>query len=89
MKNKNYFAQTIFGVNCMLFSTISVASTEIQEVKPNEDIITYLKRTTGAVEPKGFRQILGAASDYKEGDGSIGVHAANEESRSRPNRIGL
>ena len=67
----------------MLFSTISVASTEIQEVKPSEDIITYLKRTTGAVEPKGFLQILGAASDYKEGDESIGVHAANEESRSR------
>ncbi len=51
-------------------------------IKPGEDVFTYISRTKGRFDSLLYRQILGAANDYKEGDEIIGVSAADELSRN-------
>ena len=53
-------------------------------VPPNgspEDIFGYIRRTMGTMDKNLYRQILGAANEFKEGDESEGVAAANNKSR--------
>src|SRR3954467_3783801 len=49
---------------------------------PGEDLFAYLDRTGGGFDATRYKQILGAANAFKEGDRIIGVAAANEASRS-------
>lgn len=53
----------------------------ILEVKPGEDILTYVRRVKGKFDPTLYRQVIGAANPYKEGDDAIGVAAADDRSR--------
>ncbi len=71
----------------MLFKSMAFATITIHEIKANEDIQTYLNRTAGNVDATSFRQILGAASDFKEGDESIGLSAHDEVSRQRARQL--
>lgn len=47
-----------------------------------EDLFAYLQRTAGAFKLARYKQILGAANPFKEGDRIVGVAAADEASRS-------
>ncbi len=49
---------------------------------PGEDIFTYLRRTSGRFDQTLYKQILGAANPFKEGDRIVGVAAADDASRS-------
>ncbi|MDH3602598.1 MAG: ethanolamine ammonia-lyase [Candidatus Tectomicrobia bacterium] len=53
----------------------------ISEVKPGEDVLTYVRRVKGTFDLTLYRQIIGAANPYKEGDDAIGVAAADDRSR--------
>lgn len=53
----------------------------IPSVYSEESVFDYLQRTVGGFEQTRYRQIIGAASDYKQGDEAIGVAAADETSR--------
>lgn len=58
----------------------------IEGVEPGESVLAYVRRTASRDDPIDvtlYRQILGAANPFKEGDRTIGVAAANEESRQR------
>ena len=57
-------------------STVAVA-----EVKPGEDVFTYVSRTKGKFDQTLYQQVIGAANDFKEGDQAIGVGAKDEASR--------
>lgn len=57
----------------------------ISDVLPGEDIFSYLQRTVGGFDATRYRQIIGAANDYKEGDEAIGVAAARDDAQSRSN----
>jgi ethanolamine ammonia-lyase large subunit len=48
---------------------------------PGEDIFTFLERTSGRFDAARYKQILGAANPFKEGDQIVGVAAADEASR--------
>ncbi len=48
----------------------------------SEDVFTYISRVKGRFDPVFYRQILGAANDFKEGDQIIGVAAKDEATRS-------
>lgn len=54
----------------------------ITEVKPGEDVFAYVGRIAGGLDPTLYRQVIGAANDFKEGDQAIGVGAANEATRA-------
>ena len=54
----------------------------VPEVVPDEDIFAYISRVKGGFDLTLYRQLLGAANDFKEGDQAIGVAAADATTRS-------
>lgn len=52
------------------------------DVNDGEDIFAYMLRTKGRFDDTLYKQILGAANAFKEGDQIVGVAAANEITRS-------
>ncbi|WP_341486776.1 ethanolamine ammonia-lyase [Pararhizobium sp. A13] len=57
-------------------STIAVG-----EVGPGEDVFAYIRRIKGDFDQTVYRQVVGAANDFKEGDRAIGVGAVDEATR--------
>lgn len=53
----------------------------IPEIRPGEDVFTYITRHKGSFDAQLYFQVLGAANEYKEGDEAVGVHAADDASR--------
>ncbi|CAM4394044.1 ethanolamine ammonia-lyase subunit EutB [Zobellia roscoffensis] len=83
----------LLGISSVLFNQTSLTAqasipppTEgitLSEVKKGESIFTYIKRLKGKLDLTLYRQILGAANDFKEGDLSLGLAAAGSVSRER------
>lgn len=59
----------------------------IPEVRPGETVFMYIDRVRGAFDLTLYRQIIGAANDYKEGDEALGLAAADETSRQNARRL--
>jgi len=53
----------------------------LTDIRLGEGVLEYLDRTQGGFNPEKYRQILGAANEFKEGDVTIGVAAADHASR--------
>jgi ethanolamine ammonia-lyase large subunit len=53
----------------------------IPEVRPGEDIFEYIERIRGQFDQTTYRQIVGAANEFKEGDQAAGLAAADDASR--------
>jgi ethanolamine ammonia-lyase large subunit len=53
----------------------------VTEIRPGEDIFAYIDRVKGGFDPTLYRQVIGAANDFKEGDQAIGVGAADATTR--------
>jgi ethanolamine ammonia-lyase large subunit len=53
----------------------------IEEVKPGEDVFAYISRLKGSFDQTLYRQVIGAANEFKEGDQAIGVGAVDEATR--------
>ncbi|MBA3548742.1 MAG: ethanolamine ammonia-lyase subunit EutB [Nannocystis sp.] len=53
----------------------------IEEIRPGEDVFAYVARIRGSFDIDLFRQVIGAANEFKEGDEALGVAAADELSR--------
>jgi ethanolamine ammonia-lyase large subunit len=69
------------AISLVLLTAGFVGAVDIPSVKPGEDIAEYVIRTNGSMDQKLYKQVIGAANAYKEGDEAIGVAAANERSR--------
>lgn len=59
----------------------------INEIQPDEGIFQYVERTAGAFDDGLYKQILGAANEFKEGDQIVGIAAASETSRERAREL--
>ena len=53
----------------------------ISQPNDREDVLSYVQRVAGKFDASLFKQVLGAANEFKEGDQSIGVAAVDEASR--------
>ncbi len=53
----------------------------IGEIELGEDVFGYVRRLRGEFDQTLYRQILGAANEFKEGDAIVGVAAADDDSR--------
>ena len=53
----------------------------IQSPTNGEDIFGYIKRVKGKFDITLYRQILGAANEFKEGDKSLNISAVDQQSR--------
>ncbi len=54
---------------------------KLQPPKAGEDVFGYIQRVNGAWDLTLYRQIIGAANAFKEGDQALRIAAANEQSR--------
>ncbi|HWN71835.1 MAG TPA: ethanolamine ammonia-lyase subunit EutB, partial [Haliangium sp.] len=61
----------------------ATAGVSLPESQAGEDIFAFLTRTRGGFDATLYRQILGAANEYKEGDEALGVAARDAGSRQR------
>jgi len=53
----------------------------IKEVKAGEDVFAYITRIKGGFDQSLYRQVIGAANEFKEGDQTIGVGARDDSTR--------
>ncbi|WP_053970048.1 ethanolamine ammonia-lyase subunit EutB [Mangrovimonas sp. ST2L15] len=93
MDRKDFLKQTgLIGASvlllnrCQMFSPTKTTTKENQAVsieKPNgkEDIFQYIQRKKGAFDRVLYKQILGSANEFKEGDQTIKVAATSSSSR--------
>uniref|UniRef100_UPI003D10F377 ethanolamine ammonia-lyase subunit EutB n=1 Tax=Haliangium sp. TaxID=2663208 RepID=UPI003D10F377 len=57
------------------------ARVSVPAVEPGTDLFAYISERTGGFDLTLYRQLLGAANEYKEGDEAEGVAAADDQSR--------
>ena len=55
----------------------------ILPIEDSEDVFSYIIRIKGRHDSTLYRQVIGAANAFKEGDLSLGVAAADDQSRMR------
>ncbi|WP_164016576.1 ethanolamine ammonia-lyase subunit EutB [Pyxidicoccus trucidator] len=53
----------------------------IPDVRPGEDVFGYVQRLKGGFDETLYKQVLGAANAFKEGDALVGVAASDDASR--------
>ena len=68
-------------------SMTSAGGVVIQTPTSGEDIFVYITRVKGKFDITLYRQILGAANEFKEGDMSLNISAANEHSRIHARKL--
>jgi ethanolamine ammonia-lyase large subunit len=54
----------------------------LRDARPGEDVFAYIRRRKGSFDAALYKQILGAANAFKEGDQITGVAAADDASRA-------
>ena len=59
----------------------------VDAAHPGEDLSTYIMRQKGTWDDRLYRQLLGAANEFKEGDAIVGVGAADEHSRIQARQL--
>jgi len=59
----------------------------VRDVRAGEDLFAWLTRVHGSFDAVTYRQLLGAANPFKEGDDAQGLAAADEESRANCRRL--
>ena len=80
--------QGIDGSLCIGQSrSLAPNSVQIGNLVPDEDLIAYVHRVRGTFDSDLYRQILGAANEFKEGDSALGLAAENDQSRQRARRL--
>ncbi len=76
----------ILTKGCSLFTdskpNLELSGVSVGTPNPGEDIFSYIQRVNGKMDANLYRQILGAANAFKEGDLTLGIAAASEDSRS-------
>lgn len=55
---------------------------EVDLGSDTEDLFAYIERTGGEFDATLYRQLLGACNEFKEGDESLGISAADQASRT-------
>jgi len=59
----------------------------IHDVLSGEDLFAYIARTRSQWSITRYRELLGAANPFKEGDLSLGIAAPDEESRANARKL--
>jgi ethanolamine ammonia-lyase large subunit len=88
---RQFLANTVFTMGAMVVLPFNYSITPdfnlpINQKKiltpiPGEDVFAYIKRITGKFDQTMYRQIIGSANSFKEGDAAQGIAAFDENSR--------
>ncbi len=81
MINRRYFLQSMAaGAAVLALSNLPGFAMEI--IHTGEDLFAYMSRIKGGFDIILYKQLLGAANEFKEGDQIIGVAAKDDAARS-------
>lgn len=74
---------------CFALSFMSniVGAATIHSIKPKDDVFQYVIRLKGKFDAPFYKQVIGAANAYKEGDEAIGVAADDDLSRDNARKL--
>ncbi len=81
---RRFLAAGIAGISAVASTPRSTASAMlslVSDAPQNEDLIVWIQRTQGRWNEHLYRQMLGAANEFKEGDQILGVAAADDATR--------
>ena len=67
--------------------TSNIEKPILQEIKEEESVIEYIKRIKGSWDQTLYRQLIGFANPYKEGDDTLGVAAKDDETRQKAKQL--
>lgn len=92
---RRQFLQTLIGTPLLAASAFRLSAAEeylstgisLGDLQPGEDLFGHIRRVKGKFDSDLYRQILGAANEFKEGDQAIGVSAINQQTRSRAREL--
>ena len=59
----------------------------IETPRNGEDIFSFIQRLRGKMDLNFYRQLIGAANEFKEGDQTLGLAAKNEASRTNARKL--
>jgi ethanolamine ammonia-lyase large subunit len=68
-------------------SSMAPARVTVVDVNGREDLFAWLNRVHGSFDAVRYRQLLGAANPFKEGDDAQGLAAADDDSRANSRRL--
>ncbi|MFT7641480.1 MAG: ethanolamine ammonia-lyase large subunit [Pirellulaceae bacterium] len=63
------------------------AALHISKPMVGEDVLAYIQRKSGRFDSNVYKQILGAANEFKEGDEIVGIAAADTASRNHAREL--
>ena len=76
-------ASACAALNAFLETTRASHAISVQPIQATESLFEYVNRVAGKFDEALYKQLLGAANAFKEGDQIVGVAAADDASRER------
>src|SRR6185503_3581719 len=80
-------SRALFGAFSLVPAPATPPGVSIPDVRNGEDAFGWLDRVHGGYDVVRYRQLLGAANPYKEGDDAQGLAASDEASRENSRRL--
>ena len=68
-------------------AALGAEKVKIDSVNSGEDVFEYVQRIKGEFDPTLYKQVVGAAAPFKEGDEKIGLAAADSSSRENARKL--
>ncbi len=68
-------------------SASTLAGVKLGSIRSGEDVFAYIKRQRGKWDLDLYRQLIGAANEFKEGDLTLGVAATDEKTRQSARKL--
>lgn len=62
-------------------------TTQLAPPKPDEGLVEYIRRIRGQWDVDTYKQLLGAANEFKEGDAIVGIAAASDDARQHAREL--
>jgi len=91
MQRRTFLESAAAGTASFAFGHRLFASdsklTSVPSIKRGEDIFSYIQRRQGSFDARLYKQLLGAANDFKEGDEIVGIAAADKASRTNARKL--
>ena len=89
MRRRTFLGALAGGVSAITFKPVARPNSSeaagpgimVAEVRSGEDLIRQASEPSGVFDEARFKQLLGAANAFKEGDAIVGVAAADDRSR--------
>src|SRR5882724_2642918 len=80
-------SRALFGAPSLVPAPATPPRVSIPDARNGEDVFAWLDRVHGGYDVVKYRQVLGAANPYKEGDEAQGLAADDEASRENSRRL--